>query len=1457
MTLQQFIDNYVQLSYFRGIDPKNPIDFVIQPDANVRKTWVLIVSHSEPTFARVPYNVLWIPLDSNDPNFGKVIRRTDHQVPLSPYRSTWEEVADYESLWDPEQFYAPVIEDLALYGISSPNENIPSATTTITGITKLASNPMNGDAPVDPVEAIAINTHDPRMSDDRYPNEHDHPDYARSLIKINSTQWARVDKSFPPEPGMSLFLDAVNPANPNEYVAVWRFPTEDSIVLVDRSLLYIEIRGDTSILEQDSKHYEVWGVFADGESRIVHPNTWDITQNGFAASIMHYEGVGTMLAENIIENVTVRQSASYTEDDITRTAFLDIQIIAAADLETLQIVGPGTVASGSSTQYQVLAGFSDGSFVNVTPSAMNSTNAETSIDTTKILVVQTVYTNQNTTLEAAYTFGGITLNATLPVAITKAADVPTALRIIGASSIDERTSQVYTFEVDYASGDTVTKTSVNSFTKQSGPAALTVSASTATLGSTTANASAVLAASYTESGVTVTDTHPLDIVDADLPAAMVVKADTSVFADTMAWLRLESNTEIDPTTFEPATDLVWSFGAATYMGMQLPHDNQKVDFDTDITATAAQYKARWPYKRAIPLTASKTIARLANATLSATRTIYVNPPKLVGLKLVPVGQNAATYVMPTDFTTLSFNENTTIGVEVWFQIESPTNPVTTEWIKHQPEAAPASDPAWGGMNYTFREFTTSPGINTTVDTSMLNGNLLSTLGGTITVGSANVASDTQSYIRLNVKHSPSANSAADASVVDLTAELRFTVTNVLPTVTGFRIRLAGGPDANASSHNEDSVLQVRYEAEFSDNPSVWEDVTNYPGLVSSLRNPAWGSVLDQPTKVLTLGSVTGNQTVAITASLTFNGNTVAASSYQITILDTTPYINTLRVRLSKAPSQAGNSSSENEDQTLGLKYFVDYTNAIGTFVEVNPDTVGAALVVNLSTANGATLAPDKKSITLPNVTGNKDAVISATYTENSVTKAGNYTITMLDLTVYLNSIRVRLAKAPNAAASSSTETESQSLGLVYQADYSNAIGTWVTIDPANAGLTVALANNTANATLAGDKTAVTLGDVVGQQSVRVDATFLENGVTKTGSYTITVTDQTIYLNAFRIRLSTAPNAATNQSTHSENQTLGIVYQAQYSNNPTVWVDVSSDSGVTGAVVAPANGVTMPSKTQVALPDVSANTQVTVRGTYNYNGSPTTADYIFDITNVVVTPLELRIRLASNPSAGTNASTHNELTNVTMIYQARLSDNVGVWVNVNTNPGLSAAVQAPTNGVTLSGDKLTASLPDVSGDKTTTLTASLTMNGTTVNATYVFTITDMNAPTGISARWGVAPRQALQADYATPAFYDLLTNPLTLVNGELIGPVVGNGSFNALGYILYPKTKGFLYIVSTTGQAGAWDGGRTTTDDGTLGSPAEVTINGIQYYIYRQSFPVNGSRSYNITYGSSAEGSGTP
>lgn len=1455
--LQNFISNYTQLSFYRGIDPANPVDFVVQPDTDNPEVWTLVASYTEPTFSRIPYNVLWIPMDLADVNHGKVLRRVSHENSSFTYRSEWEVIADYDGLFTQPQYWQSVLEDLSVIGIESPNQNLPVATTSAIGIAYLQPNDPDDEGVVDPVQPIGVLEDDVRMTNDRYPNYHEHPDYARTMIKINDTQWARVDRAFPLLPGQTLHLDFVNPNNPDEWIASWRYPKQDSIQFVDRSLVYIEIRGDTSILEQNTKTYEVWGIFADGESRKVDPQVWAVTQNTEAASLNPVSGVLT--SANVETSTTIRMEASYTEKGITRSAFLDVQVIAIAELTSLEIVGPTSVASGSTTPYQVLAGFSDGSFVNVTPATFTSSNPDTSTDTSKILVVDQIFVDSTTQLAATFTINGVTLSATLDVALAKELPKPMLLEIIGASSINERTSETYTFRVVYNDNSEDTKTSVNVFNKQSGPASLTVAGSIATVGALTADASGVLFASYTENGATVTDTHPVTLVNLNLAASLAVRESTLAVAqdpaetgdpDSGAWIVLEDGTLADPSDTVPGTDVSWgtasSFGNidAAYRGDVLPASN--------IRYTTEQHKARWPYRRSVQVTATKSVPGIGN--LTGSRDVYVNPPRLLDVKLVPAGQDPATFVMPADATTLNYNENTTVNVGVWFQIEtidSVTNAATQEWVQHAPISAPNVPAAWGTINLFERSITLQ-----TATTTVPVGTTPSTMPGTIPVVVGNVSADTAGFLRLNIKHNPASGIVADPNTVDITVELKFTVKQVEAQPTALRIRVAGGPNANSSSHNEETDIELYYEAQFSDAPTTWVNVTNHPGLVAALGTPNHGSVLTGVAD-LQLGSVTGNQAMGITASLTNAGATVNAS-YTVTILDTTPYINSLRVRLAKDPSSAGSSSTEDENQTLGLVYFVDYTNAVGTWVAVDPDTVGSALGVTLGTPNGATLQSNNKQIVLPDVTGNKTVSVNATYTENGVTKTGSYTITIRDTTVYLNSIKVRLAKAPNAATNASMEDENQSLGLVFTADYTDSVGTFVPIAVSDTGLIVSLGTPANGATLTG-KDLLNLPDVTGNQNVTVNASYTVNGVTKTGSYVVTMRDTTIYLNAFRIRLASAPNATTNTSTHNENQTIAVVYQAQFSDAPSTWVDVSANPAVTAAIVAPTNGVTLPTKTQVQLPDVSANVSSTLRGSFTFGSTTLQADYIFNITNIVITPLELRIRLAANPSAGTNTSTHDENQNITMIYQARLSNAVGTWVNVSADSGLTASVVAPTNGVTMAADKVTITLPDVSGNKTTNLAASLTMNGTTVNATYVINITDTTPPAGITPRWGYAPKVNLLTDYQNASFYDLLNKPLTGVNGEQFTATTVNGAPNdpttLYAYMMYPASWGWLYIVNQSGQAGQFDGAGISISDATGQPVISAWVGGIEYYVYRQSNPFTGTRTYTVNYGSSDPRSG--
>lgn len=1486
MDVQNFIAKYTQLSRFRGVDEQNPVDFVIQPDAQSNNTWMLIVSYLEPTFARVPYNVLWIPMDSTDPNYLKLMRREDHETQTFTYRSAWNEITEDTEIFGQIQYYAPVIEDLALYGIIDPNSGIPNASTSTLGLVRLEPNPANTEEVTYPaVTGPAIEADDPRMSDDRYPNYHEHPDYPRTMIKINDTQYALVNTSFPPNPGMILMLDAVHPEDSNVYIAHWRYPRERDVSFVDRSLVQIEIRGDTSMLEQTSKTYQVWGIFADGQQRQVDPTTFAVTQNQAAASLVASTGVLT--AANIQNNETIRMEASYTLKGVTRTAFLDVQIIAGEELESIEIVGPSSVTGDTTTAYTVAATFVSGQIVNVTANVFTTSNTDLTSMAGQSLVVDQTFENGTTQLFASYTFDGTTATDTHDVNIVAQADIPTNLQIVGPSAIVENQDHEYEFLVTFLSGRQETRTAVTSFTKLANENRISIVppniVRAGDVPATTTGGAIRLDASLTELGVTVTATKQIDVQDVGLNLAFV-SGHTEDLNRVRGSLRLPSGNVI---SIDPPLEVEnWHYDSAKSEAQDATFDFTPyatafttVDHNTATFATGRNTTRKFdifPWKRYINLAAEldhPTYGPLTGDVWSVVRPFqqthtsgaYVDTSGFMALKIVPVGEDPATYASGTQADPFVLTDETPLNL--WFLIDN-------VWYKHYPKPRPTPVPGLGGNQSTLNPCSSSitharvsgPNENVFTPVDFALGATVENLPETFTINALNPSADyvgrltfTMSYAHeVNLTIPPGQpNAGSPLPNLVRTTQFHYLREHVAAPVTlsNLRIRVVGGPDSNASTHTEDQTIQLRYEASYSDAPANWIDVTNRvgSGLTATVRAPANGVTLAANLVDLTLPDVNGNQTTIIDASFDDNGVTRTAS-YTVTITDANaPVLPTaLRIRVVGGPD--ANASSHNESTALELYYEAQRSDNPGVWVAYTPS---ADLTVSIDgQAHGSTLDSNKVDLTLGDVTGNQSLALSASLTENGQTVNASYTVTIVDTTVYLNSIRVRLASAPTAGTNASTQDENQTIGLVYQADYTDAVGTFVDIT-GNAGLSVALGSPDHGATLQNGDTEIVLPDVTGNQNVVINATYVENGVTKTGSYTITIRDNTITLTNFRVRTAAAPNAATNSSTVNEDQTIPVVYQAQFSNAPTTWVDVTNDSRVTAAIVAPANGATLNGKTQVVIPDVSSNVTVTVRGTFNDNGTNTTADYVFNVTDVVITPLELRIRLASNPTAGTNTSTHDESTTVVMIHQARFSDAPGTWVNVNTDPDLTAQIAAPTLGATLT-NKTDVALPDVNGNQSIVLNSSLTRNGTTVNANYTINITDNTVPVGITPRWGVAPQQQFQADYSTPAFYNQLTGgTLTGTSPETV--TTGNSNDQTqLWYFMYPASWGFLYIQEQGGFAGGWDGGKITSQDGSFGSPAEATIGGVLYYIYRNTFPYGaGPKTWNITYGSSSPDSGTP
>lgn len=589
MTLQEFIDKHYQLCAYRGIDPLNPIDFIIQPDANVNQTWTLLCSISEPTFSRVAYNILWMPLNPTDNNYKQILRRVDHERSNMGYKAEWEVVTTYEDLWTDVQYWRPVITDPALLGITDLNEGVGPATKTVLGLAYLE--PNTGEEP-NPVQAIAIEQNDIRMRNPRYPNFHTHPDYARSKIKINDTQYALVSTSYPPEPGMLLFLEGINPNNSDEFIAVWRYPRSNDIAFVDRSLLSITIVGPSVVDEQSIEQYEVWATFADNSTRKVTPNSFVITQNNSAAVI----GVnGVLVTNDIAVNTNIILEATYIDRGISRSATKPVTIVAGIEVLSIEILGSDEVLEKTtSNPYSVRATFSDGTVSIVTPATFTSSNISLApLNANRSIVAGEANGDTQITLNATYVFAGKTVSATKAVLIKEEPVIPTSLAILGPnpSTMLEGTDYVFTFRVGYSDGSQVVRNTVTSFTStNSAVLAVTQNANTATgtAGLITSNTTVRLNASYQEGGATVNASLDVLVTDVARPTAAEIYNGATTFFENQPQvyrgrIRFDNNTTINVTD---STRTVWSIvtGSAHATLVEHPTDGSATLTPNDITA---------------------------------------------------------------------------------------------------------------------------------------------------------------------------------------------------------------------------------------------------------------------------------------------------------------------------------------------------------------------------------------------------------------------------------------------------------------------------------------------------------------------------------------------------------------------------------------------------------------------------------------------------------------------------------------------------------------------------------------------------------------------------------------------------------------------------------------------------------------------------------------------------------
>ena len=176
-------------------------------------------------------------------------------------------------------------------------------------------------------------------------------------------------------------------------------------------------------------------------------------------------------------------------------------------LTGLSISGPASVKENGTATYTATASWSDGSTTPVSPT-WSENSAYASISAAGVLTTTSVTSNQNVTITATYTSGGVTKSATKSVTIVNT--TLTGLSISGPASVNEKSTATYTATASWSDGSTTTV--APTWSENSAYASIS-SGGVLTTASVTRNQTVKITASYTSGGVKKSATKSVTILN--------------------------------------------------------------------------------------------------------------------------------------------------------------------------------------------------------------------------------------------------------------------------------------------------------------------------------------------------------------------------------------------------------------------------------------------------------------------------------------------------------------------------------------------------------------------------------------------------------------------------------------------------------------------------------------------------------------------------------------------------------------------------------------------------------------------------------------------------------------------------------------------------------------------------------------------------------------------------------
>jgi len=315
----------------------------------------------------------------------------------------------------------------------------------------------------------------------------------------------------------------------------------------------------------------VWVTGADGAYGVFVPVGWSGTITPAHAD---YEFTPASLT---LENVTSYMSGH----DFEATAAV------SKTLSGLTISGPASVVESGSAAYTAIATFSDGSTADVSGDA-----DWTVISGPGLISSAGVYaapdnlgSDADAVLQAGYTEGGVTLQATKTIVLMDKETVLTGVSISGPATVDEGGVGSYTATASFSNGSTMDVTAGATWSITSGPGMIDTAGLYTAPGTIHADTGAQIAVSYSQGAVTKDAAMNITVVNSVkvLTGLNISGTQTVYQAQTASYVATASYD--DGSTANVTTSSTWSIstGPGTIDGNGVYAAPSSVSAATDVT----------------------------------------------------------------------------------------------------------------------------------------------------------------------------------------------------------------------------------------------------------------------------------------------------------------------------------------------------------------------------------------------------------------------------------------------------------------------------------------------------------------------------------------------------------------------------------------------------------------------------------------------------------------------------------------------------------------------------------------------------------------------------------------------------------------------------------------------------------------------------------------------------------